>query len=324
MEGIMDDSTLRDVITTDGTRIWYDSSDRRGEALARARGDVNPSSTRLWRAAVELAQFDCIVDVGANYGEMLASIDLSKAQTVLAYEPNERLLPALRRTLGALAADVRLRPVAVGRVPDTSVNFAPNTSWSGKSRVVTDGTASSVTVRSTTLDSEVARTPTSLAVKIDVEGAELDVIGGMHRLMNEADLVVIMLEILHMSVQQVSELTKVWPTYVLVERSGDLVRLPTNAPLETGMILHEGTVHRENAVLIAGREAAAFIAARQELQRTAAPIDTAAPDLRATIRRKDREIARLRASLDRRSVKLATQVTDSLSGWMRRGRSHDR
>lgn len=321
----MDDSMLDSVLTAGGARIWFDPSDTRGAAVSKSAGDVNPASTRLWRAAVELTNFRCVVDVGANYGEMLAAIDLSGADTVIAYEPNERVARALRRTATDLDHRIEVRAVALGSVPEATVHFNVHPTWSGKSRVVIDPSRASTEVPSTSLDHDVPTTPESLVVKIDVEGSELDVIAGMHRLMQESELVVIMLEILHMSVQQVSELTRTWPTYVLDHRTGDLVRLPTNSPLATGVLLHEGNVHRENAVLIAGRGAAGFIAARPALRRQAQSVAAeheAAHDLEH--RAMEREISRLRGELSRRSVQMALRLADRVPSWVPRPRRRDR
>ncbi|MFV0535336.1 MAG: hypothetical protein ACK5MR_17040, partial [Cumulibacter sp.] len=80
-----------------GRRIYVAEGDARGDALIAAGGDFNPGSLHLWRQALELREWDVIVDVGANYGEMLLGVDLPVASRVIAYEPNPHVLPHLKR-----------------------------------------------------------------------------------------------------------------------------------------------------------------------------------------------------------------------------------
>jgi hypothetical protein len=89
--------------TAAGRTIYFDRADRRGADLAGSLGVLAPFSLTLWNIALRLHRWDLVVDVGANYGEMLVSVELPAASSLVAFEPNPRVLPYLKRTLSELA-----------------------------------------------------------------------------------------------------------------------------------------------------------------------------------------------------------------------------
>lgn len=299
-------------------RIYVDKTDSRGRALLRTQGDFNPLASQLWRLVSGLeASWDVVLDIGSNYGEMLAGADLSGAKRIIAFEPNQQILPSLRRTVAELPWHVDVRAVAVGSRSD-KVRFFSDRSWSGKSHVEANTTISEgdELVDMTSIDEVLQNDRFGTAiVKIDVEGLELDVLEGMHTFVKQTPLVVVMLEILHMSVQQVSVLTRSHAVFLMTSDGSGLVRLPTDDPMAAGVILHDGSTHRENAVLVLGSDAEGYLGRTPALQRTALPGPSPeARDLRRRLRNRERELRELRAFSQRKSVRAVTKVIDKLSG----------
>jgi FkbM family methyltransferase len=257
----MTEAELGSVLNTAGHTLWFDPGDRRGRALAKANGDLNPESLQLWRAALALNSWDVALDIGSNYGEMLAGADLSSCRRVVAFEPNSSVLPALRKTVADLPHVVELREVAVGAVAGTTVTFSRDPEWSGKSHVGPSPVpAATEEVPSTSVDAELETShPDAVVMKIDVEGHESEVLEGTAGTLSSANVVVIMLEILHMPVQDLWDLTRRFP--LVLKRTGteELVRIEVDGPEELGTLLHERAFHRENALIVGGREATAFL-----------------------------------------------------------------
>ncbi len=93
-----------------GRRIYLDLRDPRARDLAVARGNLNPGSLRLFQVAFGQRRWDYVVDVGANYGEMLAGLEgLEGRRRAIAFEPNRRLVPYLRRTFHDVEGTVQVR-----------------------------------------------------------------------------------------------------------------------------------------------------------------------------------------------------------------------
>ncbi|MGZ4693637.1 MAG: FkbM family methyltransferase [Acidimicrobiales bacterium] len=142
---------------------------------------------------------DVAVDVGANIGIFTLAMGRAVGETgrVLAYEPNPEVVALLRdnvylnRNGQKLSAEVRCRPVAVGRVPGSAaLRVRPKHRAMGT--LVEHGVGAAATgepvvhhVDVVTLDDELAGLTEIKLVKIDVEGAELDVLVGMRRLLAE-------------------------------------------------------------------------------------------------------------------------------------------
>ncbi|NKC03252.1 hypothetical protein HED55_07500 [Ochrobactrum haematophilum] len=101
------------IINRSGKRIYFDPTDKRGEQLAGSEGTLAPHSLALWNVALKLCPWDYVIDVGCNYGEMLVSADLPVHAEIVAFEPNPRILPYLRKTLSESGTPVRLIERAV-------------------------------------------------------------------------------------------------------------------------------------------------------------------------------------------------------------------
>jgi len=127
-----------------------------------------------------------VLDVGAHVGQytLLASGIVGQAGRVIAFEPHPVLGRVLRRNVArAGCQNVTVLPVALGRAPGPgTLVLHPPDNFGGSSLRPDDASAQDARapVEVTTLDEALDRLggpPVDLA-KLDVEGAELDVIDG--------------------------------------------------------------------------------------------------------------------------------------------------
>ncbi len=128
------------------------------------------------------------VDVGANRGQVLReALRVAPGARHIAFEP----IPALAAELASAFPSVDCRQLAIAGEQGTAefCHFRALDGWSGlrRSTGISDaqGNPEYITVEVSTLDTELAGLcPT--VVKIDVEGAELNVLEGASRLLEEA------------------------------------------------------------------------------------------------------------------------------------------
>lgn len=216
-----------------GHTMYVDPADNRAQHLVKMGGTFNPLSVVIWRRTLTLDSWDLIVDVGANYGEMLLEIDdASKAATV-AFEANHLLIPFLERSLKEANRAVTLVPFAVSDSVGTLVLHLDET-WSGTSSVVAPpSTAEGHTIRdvqvaATTLDAYFASsTARRVCVKIDVEGAEELVLNGGRHFFANAENCAVMMEIAHLPKEFIEKLAREWRLYLMDRRSNAFVRIDT-------------------------------------------------------------------------------------------------
>lgn len=247
------------IVNALGRRLWFDAADERGRALQQRAGDLNGGSLQLWRALLALRSWDAVLDVGANYGEMLLGVDLSGVPTVVGFEPNARVLPHLRRSIEESGTGYPIREVAVSDVPGAELVFAIDLVWSGMSGLAAtraDGAqhrVEEVVVRSTTIDAELAALgdPASVLVKVDVEGAEHAVLAGASDLVGSDRPWAIMLEVLHMAPESHAELLARHDVAVLDLAEGALARVPRMSAEEWGALLATGWIYRQDVALLA-------------------------------------------------------------------------
>jgi FkbM family methyltransferase len=165
----------------DGKPIYVDLRDGRGRRLIEAGGNFNPPTLAIWHRLLGEDDWTHVIDVGANYGEMLANGKLPKSARIMAVEPNTRVLPFLKKTLSGLDG-VKLFEVALSD-KEGHAKFLVNENWSGLSRIVPDGSETTM-VPTTTLEKLLKMDGMPLnemrvLVKIDVEGHEVNVLRGM-------------------------------------------------------------------------------------------------------------------------------------------------
>ncbi len=133
--------------------------------------------------ARRLSPDDLVLDVGANVGNHTMFLALAAKCNVIAFEPDEHLATAILQSANLNRASDRITVLrkAVGAHPGRGRLILPDSSNLGSQRVVVDAIPGSVEV--ITLDSLSFARPVR-AIKIDVEGMELDVLKGATRLLH--------------------------------------------------------------------------------------------------------------------------------------------
>lgn len=189
-----------------GRVVYVDPADERGAHLIRMGGDVNPPTLAMWRLLLAERDWTHIVDVGANYGEMLLGADLPSSATVIGVEPNPNVLPYLKRSIGEAGLTATIVAEALSAQSGTA-ELVTDRTWSGLTRLgrLSPDSVGHVVevleVPTTTLDSVVSRTtaagPIRVLVKIDVEGHEAMVLEGARKLIERADWFAALVELHH-------------------------------------------------------------------------------------------------------------------------------
>lgn len=239
-------------VTRSGHRIHLDPEDGRAKAFMATAGDLNAGSHELWTRLVVSADWDLVVDVGANYGEMLLDVPRSSGARLVAFEPNVALIPYLRRTIDEAGMSVTIVEEALSDA-EGEMGFLVDTAWSGQSRLASvpgeDGSLERITVPTTTLDLYFAdATERRACLKIDVEGAERFVLNGGRDFLARLDDVAVMLEVKHLDPEDVRDLAAQWRMYMLDVRTNDLVRVvPDVAEIEE--MRHAGWIFQQDAVM---------------------------------------------------------------------------
>lgn len=179
-----------------GYQMRVDPGDERAIALALAGGTIDHALIELWGALYDTVRPAVIVDVGANYGEVLLSTRYGDGPTLVAFEPNPRIAACLQESLVANGLSAVVHEMAVGdRTGRVQLHVDPV--WSGKSTVVRPAEGwKTVDVEVRRLDDLVTvGTGQDVMVKIDVEGAELDVLRGAGSLLARARTSVVVAEV---------------------------------------------------------------------------------------------------------------------------------
>ena len=242
-----------------GRRLHVDPADARGAELRARSGDVNQGSMRLWRVLVARGGWDVVLDVGANYGEMLLGVDLSSVPIVAAYEPNPRVLPYLQRSIADAGVAHVAHPLAVADRDGATLVFAIDTEWSGTSGLVghrgdrAEHRVEEVEVHATTLDAQLVELGVAddarVLVKVDVEGAEAAVLAGAATLLARTGWAM-MLETIHMPLDEQVALLERFDVVALDLATGELVRVPSMSTDALARLLETGWLHGQDLALL--------------------------------------------------------------------------
>ena len=165
--------------------------------LARPMAGVDPLLLRL--AAEVVRPGDTVWDIGANLGlfSFAAAVLVGQGGQVLAVEPDTDMAGLLRRSAaaGGSHAPVEVLPAAVsGELSVARFHVArrnrATSHLAGFGSSMTGGTRSTRLVPTVTLDSLADRLPAPDVIKVDVEGAELLVLAGGHRVLSRKPTVI--------------------------------------------------------------------------------------------------------------------------------------
>ena len=182
------------VPTRFGFTVLVDPTDYHGWSLAM-RGVHEPVITRL--VCRELAAGDVFADVGANHGwfSLLAAQCLrATGGRVFAFEPQTRLCGLLRASAELNRLDnLTVIQAAVGEGPGRSTLYVPRPEQTRYGSLFPCGSRLEE-IEVVSLDDALTNPPPAL-VKIDVEGFEVRVLRGMRRLLSNAILRGLIIEV---------------------------------------------------------------------------------------------------------------------------------
>jgi FkbM family methyltransferase len=169
-----------------GSPIWLDVRDPAHREILWS-GCIERGVSLVARRAIEPGW--AVIDVGANAG-FYSLLAADRGATVIAYEPNPRTAALLARSAAHTRVEV-VRAACGSTAGATTLYFSPDPGKAGFATVRPEmrwqddvGAWRGVSVRTVVLDEECEqRELRPQLVKIDAEGAELDVIRGMERLL---------------------------------------------------------------------------------------------------------------------------------------------
>ena len=193
------------VVNDAGIAIHIDPADARGRELYRRGGVRDVEGVKLFRRLVDEFNPTVVVDVGANYGEVALSCRYAPSVEVHLVEANPRLVKRLRRSAAPLGA--RVHSGAASDRP-TRLRLNMNGWYSGRSSTrPMAGVTRATEVEAFRLDDRIDVKPEDrLLFKIDVEGAEMDVLRGMGGLLDGCAAWMGMVEVVWMSDAELDEL----------------------------------------------------------------------------------------------------------------------
>lgn len=157
-----------------------------------------------------LSEGDVFVDIGANVGyfSLIAAKHVGKKGRVFAFEPAPSNFDKLLYNVKLNNFDnIDCYPFAVYDKESSMPLFLNSLNEGGNSLVEFDGNAGQIQIEAVTLDNFIARHYPSLVIKlikIDVEGAELNVVRGMRNILKAKSAPEIICEVLSNSYREIS------------------------------------------------------------------------------------------------------------------------
>ncbi|HVG50763.1 MAG TPA: FkbM family methyltransferase, partial [Xanthobacteraceae bacterium] len=168
-----------------GARFEVDVSDIVGHEIAINRFEWR--ELKLMMAACERFKPDVLVDVGANLGLYTCVLGSKKlVPRLIAFEPDRENFSRLTTNLAlnGLSGHVEAHDVAVGARFGTATLVPSAPANRGMSRIGSEPADNSYEVTVVTLDETVPHLGRNIAIKIDVEGFEDEVLSGATQLLD--------------------------------------------------------------------------------------------------------------------------------------------
>lgn len=238
-------------VTESGSHIYVNPADPRGKKLLETNGNFNPSALNIWQELLRSSDWTCVLDVGCNYGEMIANGGLPRGARIVAVEPNREILPYLKKTL---------RRIGGIKIYDTAISDRDGVSqllitrdWSGTVRLV-DGEGD-VAVRTTTLEkiirAECRNIDTArIAIKIDVEGYEAKALSGLMPLLARFRDFAAFIEVAHLPPADKTWISDHFSIEAFDVGKGRLVKVPDlNWEKDSGFYPYDVVIRRRLAAV---------------------------------------------------------------------------
>jgi FkbM family methyltransferase len=236
-------------VTESGSHIYVNPADPRGKKLLETNGNFNPPALNIWQELLRSSDWTCVLDVGANYGEMIANGGLPRRAKIVAIEPNREILPYLKRTL---------RQIGGIKIYDTAISDRDGLSqllitrdWSGTVRLI-DGEGD-VAVKTTTLEKIIRAEcrnidAARIAIKIDVEGYEAKALSGLMPLLNRFRDFAAFIEVAHLPPADKTWISDHFAIEAFDVEKGCLVKVPDlNWEKDSGFYPYDVVIRRHLA-----------------------------------------------------------------------------
>lgn len=189
-------------------RIFTQPTDNRGKKLSASIAAGQKSDTsRLWAMLNEKFLPQLCLDVGANYGEVSLPVAYSENQHLYLVEANPYIVRALNRSIASHAGKRRINIIqSFASDQKGEVSFHIDLKWSGTSsaffqrgdaKYKGEGKQKFETIKTRTvpLDSAIPSARWGgLLMKVDVEGAEMEVLAGAASILDNAPYVFLITE----------------------------------------------------------------------------------------------------------------------------------
>lgn len=234
-----------------------DPNDERGRELQLSEnGQLNEPTFAMWEVLLGAAQWTDIVDVGANYGEMLVRAKFPKAAKVVAIEPSPRIFPLLRENLSNAGVDCDCLAIAVSNrvgVAELCIDLR----WSGLSSLEASADRSPnkeiVLVPTMPLDAVIGGDDElrnkKILLKIDVEGHEISVLEGMRRIVSECDDLAALVEVLHLDQEARSKILENFDVEVFDLEARAFVMVKPATLKQMDHFLQSDAIYKNDVVL---------------------------------------------------------------------------
>jgi FkbM family methyltransferase len=179
-----------------GFRLAVDLTDRQTAATLLRTGTYEPAEIALFSEVVTPGM--TVVDIGANIGiyTLIAARSVGATGNVFAFEPGPRSAALLRRSVAANGlTNVVVEELAVARATGNAELFLVENhpGLSSLNAANARGSAQSVPVKTVSLDAYFADIEVDV-IKIDVQGAETEIVLGASRML-ERDRPVVFAEV---------------------------------------------------------------------------------------------------------------------------------
>lgn len=247
-------------VTINSERLFVDPTDQRGSTILRRDGNIHPAASALWRHALGMTRWDHVLDIGANYGEMLVGAPIPDDATVTAIEPNPRVLPYVIETLRLARPKARVLPYAVSDSTGEAT-LHEDLTWSGNSTLAedwmldkTDHLWRPVRVSAITLtallDEIGVAASGALLMKIDIEGYERRVLQHAIEPLCAMARCAIMVEIVRMNDDDLTWLMTNFAVSVLDAAEGNLVAVSGAPSAAFREMIDRGGLYRRDVIAV--------------------------------------------------------------------------
>jgi len=150
--------------------------DSRGLLLKDLGHPLQRRTFRSWNRIATTLDWDHVIDIGSNYGEMIFFSNINLDQKITAIEANPKLIPMLTHNLRFFSNKTILSQAISSQ--KGFVNFNINEKHSGKSAISSQ--LSGELIEATTLEHLLEnQAHNSVLIKIDIEGGENDLINSL-------------------------------------------------------------------------------------------------------------------------------------------------